>query len=111
MKTYLSQKRGRQARLARAVGVFAPDVSRWADGSRPIPEKYGWPIEVATDGAVTRRELFPETCLSIWPDLAQEEVQPIPRRSATQYFRNFHGTPFVLTWVLELPPYVKRLPA
>lgn len=71
LKTYLSAKRGRQAQLAKAVGVFAPDVSRWADGSRPIPEKYGWPIELATGGAVTRRELFPKTCANIWPDLAE----------------------------------------
>jgi DNA-binding transcriptional regulator YdaS (Cro superfamily) len=89
LKTYLSKKRGRQARLAKAVGVFAPDVSRWADGLRPIPEKYGWPIELATGGAVTRRELFPKTCASIWPDLADGRANlPAPVSALLSEFRD-----------------------
>lgn len=71
IKTYLSQERGRQAALAKAIGAYAPDVSRWADGTRPIPVAYGAPIEAATNGAVTRQEMFPNEWQTIWPELAK----------------------------------------
>jgi DNA-binding transcriptional regulator YdaS (Cro superfamily) len=81
IKTYLSQERGRQAALAKAIGAHAPDVSRWADGTRPIPVAYGAAIERATGGLVTRREMFPDDWQRIWPELAvsnppQPESQP-----------------------------------
>jgi DNA-binding transcriptional regulator YdaS (Cro superfamily) len=70
LKTYLLQERGRQAALARAIGAHAPDISRWADGSRPIPSRYGAPIEKATGGLVSRKEMFPDEWNVIWPELA-----------------------------------------
>lgn len=70
LKTYLSQERGRQAALAKAIGAHAADMSRWADGTRPIPVPFGAPIEIETNGAVTRREMFPDTWQRIWPELA-----------------------------------------
>jgi len=78
IKTYLSQERGRQAALARAIGAHAPDVSRWADGKRPIPMEYGAAIEAATGGLVTRREMFPNDWRRLWPELAAayQESQP-----------------------------------
>ena len=69
IKTYLSQERGRQAALAKAIGAHAPDVSRWADGKRPIPLEYGAAIESATGGLVTRREMFPNDWARVWPEL------------------------------------------
>lgn len=69
LKTYLKQARGRQAALAKHIGAHPPDVCRWADGSRPIPVQYGAAIELATNGMVTRKEMFPDTWLSIWPEL------------------------------------------
>jgi len=72
LKTYLSQERGRAAALAKAIGAHSPDVSRWADGTRPVPVHFGAPIEKATDGAVTRQELFPIDWATIWPELAHE---------------------------------------
>lgn len=72
IKTYLSQERGRQAALAKAIGAHAPDVSRWADGTRPIPVVYGAAIETATSGLVTRREMFPDDWHRIWPELAAQ---------------------------------------
>ena len=70
IKTYLAQGRGRQAALARAIGAHAPDVSRWAEGRRPIPVSYGAAIELATEGQVTRQEMFPNEWRRIWPELA-----------------------------------------
>jgi DNA-binding transcriptional regulator YdaS (Cro superfamily) len=67
---YLSQERGRQAALAKAIGAHAPDVSRWADGKRSIPFDYGAPIELATSGLVTRQEMFPNDWERLWPELA-----------------------------------------
>ena len=69
LSTYLSEQRGRQAALAKAIGVPAPDIIRWLKGLRPIPTKYGAPIERATGGLVTRKELFPDEWKRIWPEL------------------------------------------
>jgi len=76
IKTYLSQERGRQAALAKAIGAHAPDVSRWADGTRPIPVVYGAAIETATGGLVSRREMFPHDWQRIWPELAVQSPTP-----------------------------------
>ncbi|MDK6079677.1 YdaS family helix-turn-helix protein [Massilia varians] len=64
------QERGRQASLARAIGAHAPDISRWADGTRPIPVVHAAAIETATGGLVTRQEMFPDEWARIWPELA-----------------------------------------
>ncbi|MGI4717236.1 MAG: transcriptional regulator [Janthinobacterium lividum] len=72
LSQYLSQERGRQASLARAIGAHAPDISRWADGTRPIPVVHGAAIETATGGLVTRREMFPDDWHRIWPELADQ---------------------------------------
>lgn len=72
---YLMQERGRQAALAKAIGAHAPDVSRWADGTRPIPVAHGAAIEAATGGLVTRREMFPDDWPRIWPELV-DSTQP-----------------------------------
>jgi DNA-binding transcriptional regulator YdaS (Cro superfamily) len=77
LQTYLSERRGRQAALATAIGAYAPDVSRWANGSRAIPFHYGAPIEVATDGQVTRKDLFPDSWRRHWPELADDKPASI----------------------------------
>ncbi len=79
IKTYLSLERGRQAALAKAIGAHAPDVSRWAEGSRPIPVVYGAAIETATGGLVTRQEMFPNDWQRIWPEL----IPATPKRRRT----------------------------
>lgn len=73
LKTYLSQKHGLMAKLCREIGAHAPDVSRWASGSRPIPIEYAAPIEKATQGAVTRKEMFPDKWETIWPELVEQQ--------------------------------------
>jgi DNA-binding transcriptional regulator YdaS (Cro superfamily) len=82
LNEYISQERGRQAALAKAIGAHAPDVSRWADGSRPIPDKYGAPIEIATGYLVTRQEMFPDTWKTIWPELV-EQIDSVPSEKKT----------------------------
>lgn len=67
---YLSQQRGRQAALAKAIGAHAPDVSRWASGERPVPLEYCTPIEKATGGSVTRRDLCGDW-QTHWPELQE----------------------------------------
>jgi DNA-binding transcriptional regulator YdaS (Cro superfamily) len=67
---YLSSERGRQATLAKAIGAHAPDLSRWAKGTRKIPVEHAALIEQATGGLVTRKEMFPNDWDKIWPELA-----------------------------------------
>lgn len=75
LKTYLSLERGRTSALARAIGAHAPDVSRWADGKRPVPIQFGIPIEQATNGEVTRLEMFPtEVIEKVWPELLKSKT-------------------------------------
>ncbi|MFM9932876.1 transcriptional regulator [Achromobacter xylosoxidans] len=74
LSTYLSQQRGRQAALAKAIGAHGPDVSRWASGKRPIPLEYGAAIEIATGGAVTRKDEWPDDYATYWPELASQET-------------------------------------
>jgi DNA-binding transcriptional regulator YdaS (Cro superfamily) len=69
LSEYLAEERGRTAALAKCIGAHAPDVSRWADGSRPIPHKHGAAIEAATGGLVTRQEMFPDDWERSWPEI------------------------------------------
>lgn len=78
LSRYLSEERGRQAALAKAIGAHAPDVSRWADGTRPIPLEYGASIETATGGLVTRQEMFPDKWMRIWPELTRRRRLATP---------------------------------
>jgi DNA-binding transcriptional regulator YdaS (Cro superfamily) len=69
LQTYIKIKRGNAAKLARDIGVFAPDISMYASGVKPIPHKYGALIEWHTQGQVTRQELFPKDWQMVWPEL------------------------------------------
>lgn len=74
---YLSEQRGRLTALANEIGAHYPDVSRWAKGKRPIPVEYGAPIEKATGGLVTRRDLYPtEVWQRMWPELVESAAAP-----------------------------------
>lgn len=46
-------------------------LSQWASGARPIPLERCTPIELATDGKVTRKDLRPDDWQAIWPELAE----------------------------------------
>lgn len=74
LKKYIELKRGNAAKLARDIGAHAPDVSDWAAEVRPIPHKYGAPIEIATGRKVTRKEMFPNDWEIIWPELKDKKA-------------------------------------
>jgi DNA-binding transcriptional regulator YdaS (Cro superfamily) len=113
---YLSQGRGRQKALARAIGAHAPDISRWADGSRPIPVPFGAPIEVATGGLVTRQEMFPDIWATIWPELAEEPkarraTDPAPEPAPARSGRKPPSRAQIMTASTDTPPiYTKKKP-
>lgn len=71
LSEYFEQERGRQSQLAKDIGAHTPDVSRWADGTRQIPFSYGAQIELATNGLVTRQEMFPNDWQKFWPELKE----------------------------------------
>lgn len=68
---YISVKRGRLSKLAKDIGAHIPDISRWADGSRPVPIPFAPKIEFATSGKVTRKDLRPNDWQEIWPELKE----------------------------------------
>ncbi|MGY6273483.1 YdaS family helix-turn-helix protein [Achromobacter denitrificans] len=60
------------AALARSVGVSPALVYQWRTDRRPVPVEHCASIELATAGAVTRRDLRPEDWQRIWPEMADE---------------------------------------
>lgn len=71
LSTYLSQKRGRLKSLCDHIGAYTPDMSRWASGERPVPIHWCIPIERATNGQVTRKDLRPDDWHLIWDELTE----------------------------------------
>lgn len=69
LSTWL-QDRGSGVALARHINVPASLVSQWGSGTRPVPIERCVPIERATNGAVTRKDLRPDDWQEIWPELA-----------------------------------------
>jgi DNA-binding transcriptional regulator YdaS (Cro superfamily) len=61
------------AALARAIGVNSAIVYQWRTGRRPVPIEHCAAIEIATQGEVSRRDLRPDDCERIWPELAAKE--------------------------------------
>ena len=64
---------GGKAALARMVGVKPPTVQQWASGTRPVAIERCVAIELATKGAVTRKDLRPNDWHLIWPELAADD--------------------------------------
>jgi DNA-binding transcriptional regulator YdaS (Cro superfamily) len=92
LKTYLAGGRGRGTSLAKTIGAHASDVSAWASGARPIPIHFGLPIEKATKGLVTRREMFPEEIIrKVWPELLRQRNGKVDRSAASDDVQNNPG--------------------
>ena len=72
---YLS-KHGSQTELARVIKAQPQLVWQWAKSVRPIPIERCVPIERATGGAVTRKDLRPDDWQSIWPEAAADDWMP-----------------------------------
>lgn len=82
LKDYVAE-RGATAALARQIGAQPQLMWQWASGVRVVPIERCVPIERATDGAVTRRDLRPDDWHEIWPELAFSEPNP-PLTSASR---------------------------
>lgn len=76
--------RGSISALAKAIRAHAPDVSRWASGERPVPEKAAVAIERVTCKQVTRQELRPSDWREIWPELEDFDSQIDPALRAAR---------------------------
>jgi len=70
LKSWLSAERGRSVRLARHLSVPPSFVAKMSEGEKPVPVAHGAAIEQFTDGAITRKQLFPADWQRIWPELA-----------------------------------------
>lgn len=57
-------------------------ISQWASGPRVPPLERCVPIERATEGAVTRRDLRPDDWREIWPELV-DITTPTTEQPAT----------------------------
>ena len=70
--------------LAQLLGVSAAAVGNWKIRGA-IPIEHCAAIEIATEGAVTRRDLRPDDWQKIWPELADLEPNtPDPSTSRPQ---------------------------
>lgn len=70
LKVYMNGlERGGAAALARDLEVSRSYLSQMASGSAPISAARAVAIEVATKGAVTRRDTRPDDWHLIWPEL------------------------------------------
>ena len=84
LNDWLKQERGRQAGLARYLGVKPPQVADWISQDKPVPVVHMAAIEAYTDGAVTRRDMRPTDWQRIWPELAYSDAtlfHPAPAAS------------------------------
>ncbi len=70
LNEWLKQERGRQAELARHLGIKPPQVADWISRDKPVPVVHMAAIEAYTAGAVTRRDMRPDDWRRIWPELA-----------------------------------------
>ncbi len=72
---------GSQSKLAKLLGVSQQNISYWRAAG--VPVEHCAAIEIATEGAVTRRDLRPDDWHKIWPELADLEPNT-PHPSATR---------------------------
>lgn len=61
--------------LSAKTGIVPVLFSQWRKKIRPVPIENCVPIERATNGMVTRRDLRPDDWHEIWPELAEKEKQ------------------------------------
>ena len=83
LNDYLSRKRGRAAALARVLQVRSVMISQWRHNVKPVPVVRCTPIEQATGGNVTRKELRPDDWFVHWPELTGKK--PKVKRQKINY--------------------------
>jgi DNA-binding transcriptional regulator YdaS (Cro superfamily) len=67
-------KAGGPVKMAAGLGVSVQSVYFWRSGKRGLPIEHGASIERLTDGAVTRKDLWPDSWHRIWPELATPDA-------------------------------------
>lgn len=67
--------RGNQSYLAKKTGIAPAFINQIARGVRSVPVQSAAAIENATNGAVTRQEMFPDDWEKIWPELAKKSSE------------------------------------
>lgn len=78
LSTYFIDTRTKKTAFARAIKVSPSLLHQWLRGIRPIAIQHGAAIERASGGAVTRKDLFPNTWADIWPELATTPTESQP---------------------------------
>lgn len=73
LSEWLISSRGRQAALAKHLGLKPPQVAQWLSGKKRVPIARMAEIEAFTGGDVTRKEMRPDDWHLIWPELANEQ--------------------------------------
>lgn len=58
------------AHVARLLGVSTQTVCFYRDGKRQFRAEHAAPLEAATGGQVTRKDIWPHSWKRIWPELA-----------------------------------------
>lgn len=82
LKTYIAGERGRSATLAARLEISPSYLSQMASGTAPISPKMAVRIWRESDFLVTRQDMFPDTWVTIWPELAVGPAADSPARSA-----------------------------
>ncbi len=74
LKQYiLNSDRGTAAILAEKLNISPSYLSQLASGNAPISTERAVEIEIFTNGLVTRQQMFPESYLAKWPELADKK--------------------------------------
>lgn len=81
---WLKEQYGRGQALAAAIGVPQSFVVKMAQGEKQVPAERCVPIERATGGAVTRKDLRPDDWHAIWPEAALPDWQPATLQPTTE---------------------------
>lgn len=76
-KEYFSiQPKGRQAEVAKGMGVSPSMMSQMVNGDAPISPERAVRFEQLTHGQVTRKDIYKNTWANIWPELIEKRVSP-----------------------------------
>lgn len=76
LRTWLNEKRGRNAQLAARTGIAPGYLSQMADGKRPIPHAVWQEIADETEQKVQPWDLWPDEWHRIWPSLVGRKGAP-----------------------------------
>ncbi len=82
LQDYLLNSESGSVRLMGALGVSRAYLYQMATGRRPITPKRAVLIELATEGKVNRKDLFPNDWQETWPEMADAPAAASPSTTA-----------------------------